>query len=140
MRALGLDVGEVRIGVSTGDTESHIAVTVGTIDRTELEADLTRIAELAAEREAEVIVVGMPLSMNGRVGPQAEVTLAFIDVLAERTQLTIDTIDERLTSVEAERRIRQSAAPGRGKRGRPAKGSIDAGAAVLILQAWLDRR
>lgn len=140
MRALGLDVGEVRIGVSTGDTESHIAVTVGTIDRTELEADLTRIAELAAERDAEVIVVGMPLSMNGRVGPQAEVTLAFIDVLAERTQLTIDTIDERLTSVEAERRIRQSAAPGRGKRGRPAKGSIDAGAAVLILQAWLDRR
>jgi len=140
LRALGLDVGEVRIGVSTGDTESHIAVTVGTIDRTELEADLTRIAELAAEREAEVIVVGMPLSMNGRVGPQAEVTLAFIDVLAERTQLTIDTIDERLTSVEAERRIRQSAAPGRGKRGRPAKGSIDAGAAVLILQAWLDRR
>jgi putative Holliday junction resolvase len=140
LRALGLDVGEVLIGVSTGDTESHIAVTVGTIDRTELEADLTRIAELAAERDAEVIVVGMPLSMNGRVGPQAEVTLAFIDVLAERTQLTIDTIDERLTSVEAERRIRQSAAPGRGKRGRPAKGSIDAGAAVLILQAWLDRR
>ena len=140
MRALGLDVGEVRIGVATGDTESPIAVTVGTIERTELEADLTRIVGLAAERDAEVIVVGMPLSMNGRVGPQAEVTLAFIDELAERTQLTIDTIDERLTSVEAERRIRQSAAPGRGKRGRPAKGSIDAGAAVLILQAWLDRR
>jgi putative Holliday junction resolvase len=140
MRALGLDVGEVRIGVSTGDTESHIAVTVGTIDRTELEADLTRIAGLAAERDAEVIVVGMPLSMNGRVGPQAEVTLAFIEALAGRTQLTIDTVDERLTSVEAERRIRQSAAPGRGKRGRPAKRSIDAGAAVLILQAWLDRR
>jgi len=140
MRALGLDVGEVRIGVSTGDTESHIAVTVGTIDRTELEADLTRIAGLAAERDAEVIVVGMPLSMNGRVGPQAEVTLAFIEALAGRTQLTIDSVDERLTSVEAERRIRQSAAPGRGKRGRPAKRSIDAGAAVLILQAWLDRR
>ena len=140
MRALGLDVGEVRIGVSTGDTESHIAVTVGTIDRTELEADLTRIASLAAERDAEMIVVGMPLSMNGRVGPQAEVTLAFIEVLAVRTQLTIDTVDERLTSVEAERRIRRSAAPGRGKQARPAKGSIDAGSAVLILQAWLDRR
>jgi putative Holliday junction resolvase len=140
VRALGLDVGEVRIGVSTGDTESHIAVTVGTIQRTELEADLTRISELAAERDAEVIVVGMPLSMNGRVGPQAEVTLAFIDVLAERTQLAIDTIDERLTSVEAERRIRQAAPQGRGKRGRPQKGSIDAGAAVLILQSWLDRR
>ena len=77
--------------------------------------------------------------MNGRVGPQAEVTLAFIDELAAHTGLAIDTVDERLTSVEAERRIRQSAAPGRGKRGKPAKGSIDAGAAVLILQAWLDR-
>lgn len=126
--------------MSTGDTESHIAVTVGAIHRAELQTDLDRIVELAVEREAEVIVVGMPLSMNGRVGPQAEVTMAFIDVLAEHTQLTINTIDERLTSVEAERRIRQSAAPGRGKRGKPAKGSIDAGAAVLILQAWLDRR
>jgi putative holliday junction resolvase len=140
VRAIGLDVGEVRIGVSTGDTESHIAVTVGTVERTELTADLTRIAELAAEREAEVIVVGMPLSMNGRVGPQAEKTLEFIDDLAAHTGLAIDTVDERLTSVEAERRIRQSAPQGRGKRGKPAKGSIDAGAAVLILQAWLDRR
>jgi putative holliday junction resolvase len=139
LRALGLDVGEVRIGVSTGDTESHVAVTVGTVVRTELAADLDRIANLAAEREVEVIVVGMPLSMNGRVGPQAEVTLAFIEVLRQRTQLAIDTIDERLTSVEAERRIRQSGPPGRGKRSKPAKGSIDAGAAVLILQAWLDR-
>lgn len=136
---LGLDVGEVRIGISSGDTESHVAVTVGTVERTELTADLDRIADLAAERNVEVIVVGMPLSMNGRAGPQALVTSAFIEELAYRTKLAIDSIDERLTSVEAERLIRQSDPPGRGKRSKPAKGSIDAGAAVLILQAWLDR-
>ena len=139
MRVLGLDLGEARIGVATGDTESHIAVTVGTIDRTEFDIDLTRISDLAAERDVAVIVVGLPLLMNGRPGRQVDVTLEFIKHLAERTRLTIDTIDERLTSVEAERRIRRSAAPGRGKRSRPSKGSIDAGAAVLILQAWLDR-
>ena len=139
MRVLGLDFGQARIGVSTGDTESHIAVTIGTIDRTELDIDLTRISDLAAERNVAVIVVGIPLLMNGRPGLQADVTFEFIKKLAERTHLTIDTIDERLTSVEAERRIRRSAAPGRGKRSRPSKGSIDAGAAVLILQAWLDR-
>jgi putative Holliday junction resolvase len=112
---------------------------VGTVERTELAADLDCIANLAAERDVEVIVVGMPLSMSGRVGPQAEVIMAFIEVLAQRTQLAMDTIDERLTSVEAERRIRQSVPVGRGKRNKPPKGSIDAGAAVLILQAWLDR-
>lgn len=131
-------MGDVRIGVATGDTESHVAVTVGTIERTDLESDLTRIADLASERDAAVIVVGMPLSMKGHVGPQAETTLVFVDALAQHTKLPIDTIDERLTSVEAERRIRQRAVPGRGKRARLAKGSIDAGAAVLILQAWLD--
>jgi putative Holliday junction resolvase len=78
--------------------------------------------------------------MNGRRGPQAEATLAFIDELRRRTDLPIETVDERLSSVEAERRIRESSPRGRGKPARPEKGAIDAGAAVLILQSWLDRR
>jgi putative Holliday junction resolvase len=133
-------VGERRIGVASGDTESHIAVPVGAVDRAQTADEFARILELAAEREVETIVVGIPLSMNGRVGPQAEQTQVFIDALALRTPLAIETVDERLTSVAAERRIRESAAPGRGKRPRPDKGAIDAGAAVLILQTWLDAR
>jgi len=140
MRAIGLDVGERRIGVATGDTESHIAVPVGAVDRAVVDDEIGEILAMAAERDAEAIVVGLPLSMNGRMGAQAEVTQEFIDALAARTAIAIDTVDERLTSVEAERRIRESAPAGRGKRRAPSKGAIDAGAAVLILQAWLDAR
>jgi putative Holliday junction resolvase len=140
MRAIGLDVGERRIGVATGDTESHIAVPVGAVDRAVVDDEIGEILAMAAERDAEAIVVGLPLSMNGRMGAQAEVTQEFIDALAARAAIAIDTVDERLTSVEAERRIRESAPAGRGKRRAPSKGAIDAGAAVLILQAWLDAR
>ena len=140
MRAIGLDVGERRIGVATGDTESHIAVPVGAVDRAVVDDEIGEILAMAAGRDAEAIVVGLPLSMNGRMGAQAEVTQEFIDALAARTAIAIDTVDERLTSVEAERRIRESAPAGRGKRRAPSKGAIDAAAAVLILQAWLDAR
>lgn len=140
MRAIGLDVGERRIGVATGDTESHIAVPVGAVDCAVVDDEIGEILAMAAERDAEAIVVGLPLSMNGRMGAQAEVTQEFIDALAARAAIAIDTVDERLTSVEAERRIRESAPAGRGKRRAPSKGAIDAGAAVLILQAWLDAR
>jgi putative Holliday junction resolvase len=138
MRAIGLDVGERRIGVAAGDTESTVAVQVGAIDRTAVSDEIAEILALAAERDAGTIVVGLPLSMNGRVGAQAQITQEFIDALASRTELAIETVDERLTSVEAERRMRERTPAGRGKRRAPAKGAIDAGAAVLILQAWLD--
>ncbi len=135
---MGLDVGEVRIGVAAGDTESHIAVPVGALQRTTLEEDLRRLSELAREREADLFVVGMPFSMNGRMGPQAEVTQKFIDELRAALAIDVVTVDERLTSVEAERLIRERPTTPRGKRARPEKGAIDAGAAVLILQSWLD--
>jgi putative Holliday junction resolvase len=138
MRAIGLDVGERRIGVAAGDTESTVAVQVGAIDRTAVSDEIAEILALAAERDAGTIVVGLPLSMNGRVGAQAQITQEFIDALASRTELAVETVDERLTSVEAERRMRERTPAGRGKRRAPAKGAIDAGAAVLILQAWLD--
>ena len=140
MRAIGLDVGERRIGVASGDTDSHIAVPVGFIDRLATDDPIADVLKYAADRDGEAIVVGLPISMNGRLGPQAEQTQEFIDALAQRTRLAVETVDERLTSVEAERRIRESTAPGRGKRKPPTKGAIDAGAAVLILQAWLDAR
>ena len=140
MRAIALDVGERRIGVASGDTESRVAVPVGAIDRERTVDVYQRIADLAAERDATCIVVGLPLSMTGRRGPQAEATLAFVDELKQRIGLAIELMDERLSSVEAERRIRESSPRGRGRAVRPEKGAIDAGAAVLVLQSWLDRR
>lgn len=140
MRAIGLDVGERRIGVASGDTESRVAVAVGAIDRLQTLDALSRVVEMAKERDADIIVVGLPLSMSGRRGPQADVILSFVHDLTGRTNLSVETVDERMTSLEAERRIRESTPRGRGKAPRVEKGLIDAGAAVLILQAWLDRQ
>ena len=134
MRALGLDVGERRIGVASGDTDSGIAVPAGVIENTpEAAQDVLREAR---ERDAQVVVVGMPYSMSGRVGPQALAVQEFVRGLQE-AGLAVETVDERLSSAEAERALTAGRTQGRGRR-RPEKGEVDAAAAVVILQAWLD--
>ncbi len=135
---MALDVGEVRIGLAVGDSDIRIALPIGALERTSLEADMRKLGEFAREREVDLFVVGMPYSMDGSIGPQAEVTQVFIDQLVEALAIEVVTVDERLTSVEAERLIRERPTTRRGKRARPDKGAIDAGAAVLILQKWLD--
>ncbi|MDE2835920.1 MAG: Holliday junction resolvase RuvX [Chloroflexota bacterium] len=134
MRALALDVGERRIGVASGDTETGIAVPAGVIDNTpDSPAQVLREAQA---RGASVVVVGMPYSMSGRVGPQAEVVREFIRRL-EGVGLEVETVDERLSSAEAERALAGGRPRGRGRR-RPEKGAVDAAAAAVVLQAWLD--
>ena len=136
MRALGLDVGERRIGVASGDTDTGIAVPAGVIENsTDAVADVLREAQ---ERDAAVVVVGMPYSMSGRIGPQAQVVQGFVQRLQE-AGLAVETVDERLSSAEAERALAGGRARGRGRR-RPERGMVDAAAAVVILQAWLDGR
>ena len=134
MRALGLDVGERRIGVASGDTDTGIAVPAGVIeDSPDPVADVLREAQ---SRDADVVVVGMPYSMSGRVGPQAQVVQEFARRL-EGTGLAVETIDERLSSAEAERALEGSRGRGRSRR-RVEKGAVDAAAAAVILQAWLN--
>jgi putative Holliday junction resolvase len=140
VRALGLDVGDGRIGVASGDTGSSVAVPVGAVERTETHADIQAILDLARERDAELLVVGMPLSMTGKRGSQAESVALFIEGLAERTDIEIVTVDERLTTVEAERRMREPRGGGRRKPAHTRRGDVDAAAAAVILQAWLDGR
>ena len=136
MRALGLDVGERRIGVASGDTDTGIAVPAGVIeDSPDAVADVQREAR---SRDADVVVVGMPYSMSGRVGPQAQVVQEFARRL-EDAGLAVETVDERLSSAEAERALEGSRGRGRGRR-RVEKGAVDAAAAAVILQAWLDGR
>lgn len=134
MRALGLDVGERRIGVASGDTDSGIAVPAGVIENSpKVTEDVVREAHA---RDAGVVVVGMPYSMSGRVGPQALAVQEFVHGLQE-AGLAVETVDERLSSAEAERALVGGRTQGRGRR-RPEKGAVDAAAAVVILQAWLD--
>jgi putative Holliday junction resolvase len=133
MRILGLDVGERRIGVAVADERARVALPTTVVERSELPADLDAIARLVQEQEAEVIVIGLPISLNGSLGPQAQATKAFGQELAARLPLPIEYWDERLSSVEAERRLASA-----GRRGPKAKARRDAAAAAIVLQSYLD--
>ncbi len=139
-RALGIDVGDRRIGVAVSDPQGTMAIPVGVIHRVGGSPDWEALLEHARSREVESLVVGMPLSLNGRRGPQALKVLAFVEALKKLTDLPVVTWDERLTSVEADRRLREVPGRGRGGRGpaRPGKVTQDALAAAIMLQAYLD--
>ena len=90
--------------------------------------------EHAAQRQAEGIVVGMPISLNGLAGPQAKRVEAFVNALRASTVLPVDTIDERFSTAEAERLLQQA-----GRQPSRHKGDVDAAAAAVILQDYLNR-
>ena len=133
MKLLALDVGERRIGLAVGDTAGNLAVPVGHLVRTRLKNDIQRILDVARERHAEGIVVGIPYSVSGEVGPQAKRVQGFIRHLKNTTALSVFTVDERFTSVEAQGLLRDA-----GQQPSRQKGAIDASAATLILQRFLD--
>ena len=132
MRALGLDLGEKRIGValSSGSLATPYEVVARSGSR---ERDHREIARLAEEAGVEVVVVGLPLSLDGTKGPAALAVEAETEVLRVRLGLPVELWDERLSTVEATRRL-QSA----GVRGRKRRHVIDQVAATVILQSWLD--
>ena len=141
MRVIALDVGERRIGVASGDTVTRLAVPAAVVERQAGADAIEAVLREARSRDAELIVVGMPLSLNGRRGPQAEVTEAFVRELAQRTSTPIETWDERFSTSEAEHRMRQARGPaGRGRPERSQRGAVDAAAAAVILQSYLDAR
>ena len=134
MRTLGLDIGDRRIGLAVGDDDSSLAVPAGVVYRTRLKQDVARILEIAAERGAECIVAGLPLSVNGSEGPQARKVRAFLRRLEASTSLQVVTVDERYSTAEAERLLRQrDVKPSRRRE------QVDAVAAAVILQEYLDR-
>ena len=137
MRALGLDLGARRIGVAISDSDGRVATPIGTIDRASKDraADHQAIAGLVAEWGATVVTVGVPLSLDGSVGPAAASVLAEVAELAEVLPVPVETVDERFTTVSAEAQLRAG-----GVRGRDRRKVIDQAAATVLLQAWLDRQ
>ena len=135
MRIVGLDVGERRIGVAVADERARVALPVAVVERRELPAALDAIARLVQEQKAEAVVIGLPISLNGSLGPQAQAVKAFGRELAARLALPIEYWDERLSTVEAQRRLASA-----GHRGPKAKARRDAAAAAIILQGYLDRQ
>lgn len=132
-RALGLDVGERRIGMAIADELGLIASPLGVVQRGE--GDLRRILDAAQTQRASVVVVGLPTGLSGREGPQAATVRAFAESLSAASHDSLEVVfwDERLTSMVAERAL---AAQGRKKNRR--SGEIDAIAAAVILQGYLD--
>jgi putative Holliday junction resolvase len=134
MRMMGLDVGDATIGVAASDELGMIAHGITTIRRTSLEKDLVGLKNIINEKDIKVIVVGFPKNMNNTVGPRAQISIDFAELLRERFEgIEVVLWDERLTTASARRTLIE-ADMRRNKR----KGVIDKIAAILILQNYLD--
>lgn len=132
-RVLGLDVGERRIGVAISDGMGMLATPYEALQRRSLEQDIAAIVAVVQEEEVAQIIVGMPLSLDGSVGPQAKRTTAFYEALKAASPVPVKTWDERFSSVEAEHRLREAGVSPSRNRAR-----LDASAAAVVLQAYLD--
>ena len=133
MRILGIDFGEKRLGVAVSDATATIAYPVETVPGSEKEKAIGRIVELTAEREVDRLVIGLPRNMDGSLGFKAKEVLAFVELLRGRLAVPIETWDERLTTVQAERFLREAGVPRARWRER-----VDQIAAQILLQTWLD--
>jgi putative Holliday junction resolvase len=130
---LGIDYGARRIGLAVSDPDRVFAFPAGFLQRHGKELDFAELRRLADEREIVQIVVGLPIHMNGREGPEARAARAFAEDLRRETGRNVELLDERWTSREAEQALRDS---GR----RYERGDVDAAAATLILRTWLERQ
>ena len=134
-RKMGIDYGDVRIGIAFTDLLCTISSAYEVYKTVNEEKDLQYLVNLAHNQEVDEIVIGLPLNMDGTEGERAEITRAFGEKLAQRSGLKVSYIDERLTSLEAED-ILISAGIRREKR----KEIIDKISAQLILQSYLNKR
>lgn len=134
-RTMGLDVGERRIGVAISDPTGTIATPLTVITRRQLAADVQTVLDLARVHDVTEIVVGLPIGLRGKVGPQAESVRVFGEALARASAIPVHYQDERLTTVAAERALIES-----GMRRERRREWIDAVAAALLLQSYLDRQ
>ena len=134
MRVVGLDFGARRIGVAVSDVAGVLASAYDVIERSgDAAKDHARIAEIVQEVGADRVVVGLPLSMSGAVGTAAEAVLAEAEALGNVVAVPVETHDERLTTVTAERTMIAA-----NVRRRDRRRSVDKVAATVILQSWLD--
>jgi len=134
VRALGLDLGTKRIGVAVSDSDGRLATPADVVHRTgDRVGEHRAIAALVDEWEAGIVVVGVPYSLDGSVGPMARTMLAEAEQLRATLPVPVETYDERLTTVTAERSLREQ-----GLTGPAGRQVVDQVAAAVMLQAWLD--
>lgn len=133
MQALALDIGDARVGVASGSTRTGIAMPVCVLPAREVLDNASSFRRIVEDHEPDVLVVGRPLTMEGKPGPQADKLQALGTQIAQRLGLPVEFVDERLTSSEAKRILREQ-----GLNEKQMRGKVDSIAASLFLQVWLD--
>lgn len=133
MRALALDIGEVRVGVAVSDPAGRVASPVCVLPAAEVLSHARTFVRVLEDWEPDVLVCGCPMTLAGEEGPQAERIMAQARAIAERCDLPLEFADERLSSAEAKRILREQ-----GLNERSMRGKVDMVAASLFLQSWLD--
>jgi putative Holliday junction resolvase len=134
VRVVGLDLGERRIGIAVSDRDGMLAVPHGTIERSgDADRDRATIARMVQDLEAGAVVVGLPLSLDGSLGPAAKAAQAEAAALAGVLGVAVELVDERLTTVTANRSLAAAGVQGRSRRR-----VVDQVAAAVLLQSWLD--
>ena len=135
MRVLALDIGEVRIGIAASDASGRVASPVKVLPAAEVLSCAKTFRRILEDYEPEALVCGRPQTMSGEDGPQAERVMAQARSIAEACDLPLEFADERLSSSEAKRILREQ-----GLNEKQMRGKVDMIAASLFLQAWLDSR
>ncbi|WP_310426036.1 Holliday junction resolvase RuvX [Chamaesiphon sp. VAR_48_metabat_135_sub] len=133
--ALGLDVGSKRIGIAGCDGLGLIATGITTIWRSSFQEDIAQLSAIILDRQVEILVIGLPYTMDGNIGSQAKQVQKFARRIAAVIELPIEYIDERLTSYAAEEMMKTAKISVSQN-----KATIDRIAAAVILQQWLDDR
>lgn len=132
-RILALDIGEKRIGVAVSDETGTLARPLAAIVRASKREDFERIARLVAEQKAGRVIAGYPRSLSGDEGPQAQRVRRYVEALAATLLVPVELQDERYTTVEAQERLHVA-----GRRRPRDRGQLDAAAAAIILQDYMD--
>lgn len=135
MRVLALDIGEVRIGIAASDASGRVASPVKVLPAAEVLSCAKTFRRILEDYEPEVLVCGRPQTMSGEDGSQAERVMAQAHSIAKACDLPLEFADERLSSSEAKRILREQ-----GLNEKQMRGKVDMIAASLFLQAWLDSR
>ena len=135
MRVMALDIGKVRCGIAISDPQERVATPLCVLPTEEVRSNAPSFRRLCEDWEPELIVSGLPLTLSGQKGPQAQSIREVAQQVAEALSLPLEFSDERLSSSEAKRVLREE-----GMSERDMRGKVDMVAASLFLQSWLDKR
>lgn len=133
MRVLAIDYGTQRIGIAISDPTGTLASPLETIPANPIERFLERLKQIVQEKEVSLILVGMPRSLNGQYGESANKVIEFVNMLKTTVAVPVKTWDERLTTVQAQRRMLEA-----GSKTKDFKKNLDRMAAAVLLQSYLD--